>query len=128
MNQNESRRGIMSKALTCFVLATTALRPAPALADSLNGYGVISELKGPGQPNLTSIMEKYPNPNKGEYMEIRDLYDQINVAETYEEQDKLWTEIITTYKDYPLVVSKAYVNRGNMKFVNGKTDAAFADY
>ena len=61
-------------------------------------------------------------------MEIRDLYDQINVAETYEEQNKLWTEIITTYKDYPLVVSKAYVNRGNMKFVNGKTDAAFADY
>lgn len=109
-------------------MSTVAFKPAPALADTLNNYGVIVELKGPGQPDLSKVAEKYPQPTRGEAMEIKALYDRILDAETYEEQEKLWAVVIESYKEYPLVTSRAYASRGNLRGVQGKIDLAFKDY
>lgn len=49
-------------------------------------------------------------------------------ADTYEEQIEIWTKIIKEFSDYPLVVAKAYANRGNLKGIQGKMREADEDY
>jgi len=53
-----------------FIAAAPIVRPQPAFADNFTPFGAIHKLSGPGQPDLSSILEKYNNPSKGEQDEL----------------------------------------------------------
>lgn len=56
------------------------------------------------------------------------MFNNILKADSYDQQIEIWTQIIKDYSDYPLVVAKAYANRGNLKGIQGKMSEADQDY
>jgi hypothetical protein len=61
--QNFSRRNVMSSLMTSiFIGAAPVVNPQPAFADSFTPFGAIKTLSGPGQPDFSSILNKYNNP------------------------------------------------------------------
>ena len=77
---------------------------------------------------MSSIIEKYKNPSRGEQDDLKTYFNKVLNSDTYEEQIEIWTTVIKEFSEYPLVVAKAYANRGNLKGVQGKLDEAYKDY
>lgn len=84
------------------------------------------------QLDLTPDQSQY-NPADPDLRDAAGMLQQALNAETVQEEERLWTEVITKYQGVnavwmPDVVGRAYGNRGNARSRQGKLGQALTDY
>eukprot|EP00878_Enallax_costatus_P005296 GHUV01005563.1.p1 GENE.GHUV01005563.1~~GHUV01005563.1.p1 ORF type:complete len:364 (+),score=89.25 GHUV01005563.1:278-1369(+) len=105
------------------LLVSGSVSPAGAASDLVPA--ILQLDKAPDQSRY--------NPADPDLREAAALLQRALNAETVQEEERLWSEVINKYEDtnaiwMPDVVGRAYGNRGNARSRQGKLAAALTDY
>lgn len=81
-----------------------------------------------GQPPKSELSEAARRLSEEEKRRVDELFRSAISAETVEQEEAFWTQLVDNYGSVPEVLIRSACNRGNSRLRQGKFEEALADY